>query len=85
MVNFQGYTLVKEQQEVSSSIQLFIVKNDTEQNFLVKRLKKTNSEQPVVRFKNFLALQSKLTTEQVVAPLECYYLRLTEYEFAYSR
>ena len=72
MVHLQGYTLVKEQQEVSSSIQLFIVKNDTEQHFLVKRLKKTNSEQPVVRFKNFLALQSKLATEQVVAPLECY-------------
>ncbi|MBA6389977.1 response regulator [Colwellia sp. BRX10-3] len=72
MVNFQDYTFVKEQQEVSSSVQLFVVKNDNEQNFLVKRLKKTNNYQALARFKKVLALQSELSIEQLVAPLEIY-------------
>ncbi|ASP47854.1 ATP-binding hybrid sensor histidine kinase/response regulator [Cognaticolwellia beringensis] len=72
MVNFQGYTFVKEQQDVSSSVQILIVKNDKEQSFLVKRLKKTNNYQTLVRFKKFLSLQSQLSIKQLVAPLEVY-------------
>ena len=72
MLHFQGYTLVKEQQEISSSVQLFIVQNDQEQKFLVKRLTKTNNNQALVRFKSFLALQSKLAIEPLVKALEIY-------------
>jgi predicted ATPase/signal transduction histidine kinase/DNA-binding response OmpR family regulator len=72
MINFQGYNVVKEQQEVSSSVQVFIVKNDKEQIFLVKCLKKTTNNQALVRFKHCLALQSQLPVEQLIAPLEIY-------------
>ena len=72
MLHFQGYTFVKEQQEISSSVQLFIVQNDQEQKFLVKRLKKNNNNQQLLRFKNFLTLQNKLLIEQVVTAVESY-------------
>ena len=70
MLHFQGYTFVKAQQEISSSIQLFIVKNAQEENFLVKRLKKNKNNQSLTRFKKFLALQSKLPIEQLITPIE---------------
>jgi len=72
MVNFQSYTFIKEQQEISNSVQVFIVKNNAEQTFLVKRLKKTNKNQALVRFKNLLTLQNKLPIEQVVTSFEVY-------------
>ncbi|AZQ86003.1 response regulator [Colwellia sp. Arc7-635] len=72
MVNFQGYTFVKEQQDISSSIKLFIVKNDTGQFFLVKRLKKNNNPQSFTRFKKFLDFQYKLAIESLVAAIECH-------------
>jgi len=72
MVHFQGYSFVKQQQEISGSIQLFIVKNATEQYFLVKRLRKNTKNQSLARFKSFLALQTKLVIEQLVAPVEFY-------------
>ncbi len=71
MVKLKGYTLVKEQQEISRTVQLSIVKNDKEQHFVVKRLKKTNNTQPlVIRFKKFLELQNNLSIDQVVATSE---------------
>ncbi|WP_191321672.1 response regulator [Colwellia sp. C1TZA3] len=72
MIDFQGYNFVKEQQEVSSLVKIFVVKNDKEQQFLVKRLKKTTNNQALVRFKSCLALQDQLPIKQLVAPLEIY-------------
>ncbi|ARD44188.1 trifunctional serine/threonine-protein kinase/ATP-binding protein/hybrid sensor histidine kinase/response regulator [Colwellia sp. PAMC 21821] len=72
MVNFQGYTFVKEQQDISSSVEILIVKNDKEQSFLIKRLKKTNNYQTLVRFKKFLSLHSQLSIKQLVVPIEVY-------------
>lgn len=72
MVNFQGYTFVKERQEISSSVQLFIVKNDNEQHFLVKRFEKNNNSHALMRFKSFLALQNKLEITQLASTLDIY-------------
>ena len=80
MLHFQGYTFVKAQQEISSSVQLFIVKNDKEETFLVKRLKKNKNTQSLTRFKKFLSLQSKLPIEQLISPVEC----LDEQQYCYA-
>ena len=80
MLHFQGYTFVKVQQEISSSVQLFIVKNEKEETFLVKRLKKNKNTQSLTRFKKFLSLQSKLPIEQLISPVE----RLDEQQYCYA-
>ena len=80
MVNFHGYTLVKELQEISSSTQLFVVENEKSQNFLVKRINKGANNQSISRFKNFSALQSKLAIEQLIAPTEV----IDEQQFCYA-
>jgi predicted ATPase/signal transduction histidine kinase/CheY-like chemotaxis protein/HPt (histidine-containing phosphotransfer) domain-containing protein len=69
MVDFQGYTLIKELQEISSSTQLFLVENEQKQRFLIKRINRTSNSQVVNRFKENAELQSKLPIEQLVTPI----------------
>ena len=80
MVDFQGYTLIKEQQEISSSTQVFIVKNESKQNFLVKRIETSNNNQAVNRFKKFAELQAKLPISQLVSPAEI----IEEQQYCYA-
>jgi predicted ATPase/signal transduction histidine kinase/DNA-binding response OmpR family regulator len=72
MVNFHDYTLVKEQQDISSSTQLFVVENEQKQRFLIKRIKKSVNNQNINRFKQFSKLQSTLTVGQLIAPIELF-------------
>ncbi|WP_085300093.1 ATP-binding hybrid sensor histidine kinase/response regulator [Cognaticolwellia mytili] len=81
MVNFHGYTLVKGQQEISSSTQLFVVKNTQNHHFLMKRIKKkSNNSQSTSRFKKFLELQGNLALKQVIAAEELF----DEQQFSYA-
>ena len=80
MVNFNGYILVKEQQEISSSTQVFIAANEQKEHFLVKRIKKSASSQSINRFKKFSELQKKLPVNQLVAPIEIF----DEHQYCYA-
>lgn len=80
MVNFNGYTLVKEQQEISSSTQVFMAKNEQKENFLVKRFNKNSTNQSTSRFKKFTELQKKLPVNQLISPIEL----LDDHQYCYA-
>ncbi len=72
MADFHGYTLISEQQEISSSTQLFIVENKQKQRLLLKRFTKTSNNQSINRFKKSSELQNKLHLNQLIAPSEVF-------------
>ena len=72
MVHFHGYTLIKEQQKISNSTQLFLVEDEKKQTYLIKRINKDSNNQVTSRFKKITELQSKLPINQLIAPIEIF-------------
>ncbi len=80
MVNLHGYTVVKEQQEISSSTQVFIAENEQKESFLIKRIEKDANNQNINRFNKFSKLQSKLPISQLIAPIN----QLDDHQYCYA-